>query len=119
VTVNYVVVNANSGVQTGGPYSIQFGIGALPIAISNQTPTPDPTTVPAGGKIAFSTDGEYGIAWTINNQPANVWSPQPTSLAAGQNGAQTALPGANGNNVVYTLADSQGIRGGGTVKVGT
>ena len=119
VTVNYVVVNANTNLQTGGPYSVQFGIGPLPIEIENMTSDPDPTTVPEGGQIAFSADAKYGISWTINGQSANVWSPQPSTIAAGQNSAQTALPGANGNSLTYTLSDSMGIRGGGTVKIGT
>jgi hypothetical protein len=119
VTVNYVVVNANTKLQTGGPYSVQFGIGPLPIEIENVTSDPDPTTVPEGGQIAFSADAEYGISWTLNGQSANVWSPQPSTIAEGQNSAQTALPGANGNSLTYTLSDRMGIRGGGTVKIGT
>jgi hypothetical protein len=119
VTVNYIVVNANTKLQTGGPYSVQFGIGPLPIEIANVTPDPDPTTVAEGGQIAFNADAKYGISWTINGQAANVWSPQPSTIAVGQNGAQTALPGANGNSLTYTLSDSMGIRGGGTVKIGT
>jgi hypothetical protein len=119
VTVNYIVVNANTKLQTGGPYSVQFGIGPLPIEIEDETPDPDPTSVPQGGQIAFSADANYGIAWTINGQPANVWSPQPSTISEGQNSAQTALPGANGNSLTYTLSDSLGIRGGGTVKIGT
>ena len=121
VTVNYIITNANTSQQTGGPYSIQFGIGALPITISGNNSSPDPVAIPHGGQIAFSSDSTYPILWTFvsNGQPANVWSPQPTQISPGQNTPQTALAGANGQAVQYTIPLKSETRGGGTVTVGS
>ncbi len=119
VTVNYTIWNYNTGQQVAGPYSIQFGIGPLPISIAALTTSPDPIAIPTGGQIAFSSDAKYTIVWKMNNVVANVWSPQPGTVSAGQNNPQVALAGANGNTVTYTITAAQGTRGGGTVQVGT
>lgn len=118
VTVNYVIVNATTRKQTGGPYSVQFDVGPLPISITSLTPTPDPIALPEGGEIQFTSDVEYNIGWATGGGPPTVWSPQPPTVSAGQNPTQTALPGASGLTLTYSLSDSRVIRGGGTVKIG-
>jgi hypothetical protein len=119
VTVNYVIQNANTDQQTGGPYSVQFGIGALPISIASLNTNPDPIAVPAGGQIAFDADTEYDIIWEINGVGAHVWSPQPPTVSQGQNTPLTAQPGANGKTATYSIKDSSETHGGGTVSIGT
>jgi hypothetical protein len=121
VTLNYTIWNANTRQQTGGPYSIQFGIGPLPITISADSTSPDPIAIPPGGQVQFTTDDEYSIGWTLaNGQPANVWSPQPTQLVEGLNAPpQAALAGGNGQTLTYTISDTSGTQGKGTVKIGT
>src|ERR1700722_4981898 len=64
VTLNYTIWNANTSQQTGGPYSIQFGIGPLPITISADSTSPDPIAIPPGGQVQFTTDDEYSIRST-------------------------------------------------------
>jgi hypothetical protein len=119
VTVNYKIQNYNGGRQTGGPYSIQFGIGALPISIQSLDTNPDPIAIPIGGQIAFDADAEYDIVWKINNVPANVWSGQTGTVSAGQNTPLTALAGANGKTVTYSISVPPELtRGGGTVSIG-
>ncbi len=118
-TVNYKIYNASTGLQTGGPYAIEFGIGPLIIAISALNTSPDPIAIPAGGQIAFNADKGYSIAWKIGGNPVTVWSPQPTQVSAGLNATQTALAGANGQTLSYTIASLPLTQGGGTVKVGT
>jgi len=120
VTVNYAIENVNTDQETGGPYSIQFGIGPLPITISADTTSPDPIAIPPGGQIQFTTDDGYDIGWTFaNGQQANVWSPQPAQLVEGLNTPpQTALVGGNGQTLTYTIADTSGTQGKGTVKIG-
>jgi hypothetical protein len=117
LTLNYKIENFNTGQPTGGPYSIQFGIGPLPISIQSLDTEPDPIAIPAGGQIAFNADANYTIAWKIGNAGANVWSPQPGTVSAGQNNPQTALAGANGKTVTYTISASPDTRGGGTVVI--
>lgn len=121
VTLNFTILNHNTGQPTGGPYSIQFGIGPLPITITAQTPSPDPIAIPLGGQIQFTADGSYAVGWAFGNgQPANVWSPQPSQISQGLNTPpQTALAGANGQTLTYTLLTDMAIRGKGTVKIGT
>ena len=119
VTLNYTIWNHNTGLQVAGPYSIQFGIGPLPISIESLETAPDPIAVPSGGQIRFTADVKYDIEWKINSVQANVWSPQPLTVSAGQNQAQTALPGANGKTLTYSISDATNTRGGGTVQVGT
>jgi hypothetical protein len=121
VTLNYTILNHNTGQPTGGPYSIQFGIGPLPITITAETPSPDPIAIPIGGQVQFTSDGSYAVGWTFaNGQPANVWSPQPGQINQGLNTPpQTALAGANGQTLTYTLLADMAIRGKGTVKIGT
>lgn len=119
LTLNYQIQNFNTSQQTGGPYSIQFGIGPLPISIQSLDTEPDPIAIPAGGQIAFNSDASYTIVWKMGNAPANVWSPQPGTVSAGQNSPQTALAGANGNTVTYTISSSPNTHGGGTVSIGT
>jgi hypothetical protein len=121
VTLNFTILNHNTGQPTGGPYSIQFGIGPLPITITADTPSPDPIAIPQGGQIQFTADGAYGVGWTYaNGQPANVWSPQPSQIGQGLNSPpQTALAGGNGQSLNYTLLTGVAIRGKGTVKIGT
>lgn len=120
VTVDYTIYNANTGQATGGPYAIQFGMGPLVVHISNLNTAPGAIAVPAGGEIQFNSDATYNITWKYSNgSPANVWSPQPTQLAAGLNAVQVALAGANGQSLTYTIAATQLTQGGGTVKVGS
>jgi len=121
VTLNYTILNHNTGQPTGGPYSIQFGIGPLPITITADTPSPDPIAIPNGGQIQFTSDGPYAVGWSFGNgQPANVWSPQPTAISQGLNAPpQTALAGGNGQSLTYTLLTDMATRGKGTVKIGT
>jgi hypothetical protein len=117
LTLNYKIQNSNTSQQTGGPYSIQFGIGPLPISIQSLDTEPDPIAIPAGGQIAFNADAKYTIVWKMGNVAANVWSPQPGTVSAGQNNPQTALAGANGQTVTYTISASLETRGGGTVVI--
>jgi hypothetical protein len=121
LTLNYSIQNFNTSQPTGGPYSVQFGIGPLPITISADTPSPDPIALPALGQIQFTCDGAYGVVWTFaNGQPANVWSPQPSQFNQGLNTPpQTALAGGNEQTLSYTLSTGVAIRGKGTVKIGT
>jgi hypothetical protein len=65
VTLNFTILNHNTGQPTGGPYSIQFGIGPLPITITADTPSPDPIAIPIGGQIQFTADGSYRVGWTF------------------------------------------------------
>jgi hypothetical protein len=118
VTVNYYVVNSNNTSQKSGPYSVQFGNGPLLITIDSSDTEPDPVTIAKGAKIQFfCVDNNYSINWT----PSNIWSPEPTTLVRGMNiPAQTALAGAAGKSVTYTIAPSnRDTRGGGTVGVGS
>jgi hypothetical protein len=117
LTLNYTIQNYNTSQQTGGPYSIQFGVGPLPISIAALDTNPDPIAIPAGGQIAFNSDAKYSIVWQIGGVNANIWSPQPATVSAGQNNPQTALAGANGKTVTYTIASSPETRGGGTVVI--
>ena len=121
LTLNYTIQNFNTSQPTGGPYSVQFGVGPLPVTITSDTPSPDPIAVPAGGQIQFTCDASYGVGWTFaNGQQANVWSPQPSQLNQGLNTPpQNALAGANGQTLSYTLLTGMAIRGKGTVKIGT
>lgn len=120
VTVDYSVLNANNGLQTGGPYAVEFGNGPLTITISALNTSPDPIAIPAAGQIAFNSDAKYNISWKLGNgQPANVWSPQPTQVTPGANAAQTAMAGAKGQTLTYTISAATETRGGGTVKVGS
>ncbi len=121
-TINYVIVNANTGVQTGGPYCVQFGVGPLTINIANLETSPDPISIPPGGEIVFVCDATYSIAWTSNKLPVTAWTPQPLKLYANAvpnpNPVQTALPAVYGQTVTYTIANSVETRGGGTVVIG-
>ncbi len=121
-TINYVIVNANTGVQTGGPYCVQFGVGPLTINIANLDTSPDPISIPPGGEIVFVCDATYSIAWTSNKLPVTAWTPQPLKLYANAvpnpNPVQTALPAVYGQSVTYTIANSSETRGGGTVVIG-
>jgi hypothetical protein len=119
VTVNYTIYNANTNQPVAGPFAVQFGIGPLPVSIATLNTSPDPIAVPAGGQIAFHSDVKYNIGWIMNGAPAHVWAPQPGTVSSGPNGAQTAMAGANGQTLTYTLVSAAAIRGGGTVKVGT
>ncbi len=120
LTLNYRIWNHNTGKQVAGPYSVQFGIGPLPISITGLNTSPDPIAIPAGGQIAFDSDTTYNIVWKLNNVVTpGLWSPQPSSVSAGQNNAQTALTGATGNTVTYTISSSPETHGGGTVNIGT
>jgi hypothetical protein len=120
VTVDYNVFNANSGQQTGGPYAVEFGNGPLTVTISALNTSPDPIAIPAGGEIAFNSDAKYNITWKFaNGQPANVWSPQPGQVSQGSNATQTALAGARGQTLTYTITAAAATHGSGTVKVGS
>jgi hypothetical protein len=92
LTLNYKIQNSNTSQQTGGPYSIQFGIGPLPISIQSLDTEPDPIAIPAGGQIAFNADADYTIVWKMGNVAANVWSPQPGTVSAGQNNLPSPAP---------------------------
>jgi len=123
LTLNYTIWNHNTGRQTGGPYSVQFGIGPLPISITTENTNPDPVAIPSGGQIQFTNNDSdsYTIAWESGGQSANVWSPQPGVVSPGLNTPpQTALPGANGQSVTYTIT-VKGVEthGGGTVNIGS
>lgn len=118
-TINYIIYNANSGQKTGGPYAIEFGQGPLVVTINALNTSPDPIVIPAGGQIQFQTDAQYNITWTMGGQPANVWNPQPSRLGQGASQVQTALAGANGKALSYTITNAALTRGGGTVQVGT
>ena len=119
LTLNYSIANANSGQITGGPYAIQFGIGALPISIVSLNTNPDPVAVPSLGKIAITADVKYNIAWTFaNGQPANVWTPAVNPLPAGTT-TLTAGPGATSQSLSYTITTTVETHGGGTVNVGS
>jgi hypothetical protein len=123
LTLNYTIWNHNTGVQVAGPYSVQFGIGPLPIAITADNTNPDPVAIPKGGQIQFTNNDSapYTIKWYLAKQPANVWSPQPGSINQRLNSPpQTALAGANGQSVTYTITlQGTETRGGGTVNVGS
>jgi hypothetical protein len=120
VTVNYTIYDALTNQPTGGPYSIQWGNGPLTIDIAGVTPSPASASVAEGGKIQFDSDSEDGIQWTytVGGGTANVWNPQPTDVASGENGEQTALPGVQGN-FTYTLSSTVGTNGKGTIKIGS
>jgi|SRR5579863_597749 hypothetical protein len=118
LTLNYTIQNYNNSQQTGGPYSVQFGIGPLPISIEALDTEPDPIAIPNGGQIVFDSDADYTIVWKLNNVPtAHLWSPQNGTVSAGQNAPMTALAGANGNTVTYTISASPETHGGGTVVI--
>jgi hypothetical protein len=120
LTLNYTIQNYNNSQPTGGPYSVQFGIGPLPISITALDTDPGSVAIPAGGQIAFDADANYTIVWKMGGVVnANLWSPQPGTVSAGQNNAQTALAGGNGNTVTYTISASPETHGGGTVSIGT
>jgi hypothetical protein len=120
LTLNYTIWNHNTGQQVAGPYSVQFGIGPLPISIAALNTSPDPIAIPTGGQIAFNSDARYDIVWKLNGVVTpGLWSPQPPTVSAGQNNPQTALAGANGNTVTYAITAAQGTHGGGTVNIGT
>jgi hypothetical protein len=118
LTLNYKIYNFNTGQQTGGPYSVQFGIGPLPISIQSLDTEPDPIAIPNGGQIVFDSDADYTIVWKLNNVPtAHLWSPQNGTVSTGQNAPMTALAGANGNTVTYSISTSADTHGGGTVVI--
>lgn len=120
VTVNYTIVDQANGQPTGGPYSIQFGIGPLAIAISGVTPTPQSAIIPVGGKIQFTSSEDDTIAWTytVGGGKASVFSPLPGTVSSGVNQVQTALPGISAS-VTYTLNPDTEAAGKGTIKIGT
>jgi hypothetical protein len=120
VTVNYVIQNKNNGQQTGGPYSIQFGIGPLAISISGTSPTPDNAIIPVGGKIQFTTNMDDMIEWTyaVGGGSANsVFTPALTELDSGTNPVQTAPVGTS-TTLNYSLNSAIGAAGKGTIKIG-
>lgn len=133
VTINYRIYNAETGKETGGPYAVDFGDGAMTISISGSTPSPEHVAIPAGGKIAFDSDVDYKISWTWNGQPIHAWVPDPPQVSHGHNSDETALPVAHGKTLYYDLdpsdcdstqqstaiALSTTAGGGGTVKVGS
>ncbi len=114
-TVDFTIQNANNNQITGGPYSMEFGIGPLVINVNNYVLSPGTAAIPNGGQVQFISDAQYAISWV----PANIWNPEPGTISKGTNAAQKALPGANGNNVSYTLKNRTGVQGQGTVKVGS
>jgi hypothetical protein len=120
VTVNYVIKRQDNGVQTGGPYSVQWGIGALQINITSLTPTPDPIAVSVLGSIQFTADIDYKIVWkNQNGTVVTVWSPQPGEIyQVPPNPVQQARPGASGL-VNYYLTAADNVQGKGTVHIGS
>jgi hypothetical protein len=118
-TINYKIVNASTGQQTGGPYSIEFGVGAMTVTVTNLTTNPDPIAVPPGGQVVFVCDAKYNIVWKSNGVPVTAWTPQPLQLQAGTNPPQTALPAVYGQVLTYIITNAAATRGGGTVNVGS
>lgn len=115
VTVNYTLYNANTNQPTGGPYSIQWGLGVMKIAISGGNPTPPNITIAKQAQIQFINNDSvsYPIGWT----PKGSFTPEPPSVTVGANQAQTAV--AQGQTVSYELTVKTGITRGGTVKIGS
>ena len=122
-TINYAIYNATTGVQTGGPYCVQFGTGPLIVTIQNLNTSPDPIAVPPGGEIQFVCDGKYSIEWLSNSAPVTAWNPQPLMLYQNANPnpnpVQTALPAVYGQTITYRIANVSETRGGGTVGIGS
>jgi hypothetical protein len=105
VATNYRIYNANTGQETGGPYVVEFGNGALTIQISGSIPDPNYAVIPRGGKIAFDDldASDYKINWTSNGHAIHAWNPDPPKVSHGHNGDQTALPAADGKLLKYYL----------------
>ncbi len=118
-TINYKIVNASTGQQTGGPYSIEFGGGPMTVTVTNLNTSPDPIAVPPGGQVVFVCDAKYNIVWKSNGLPVTAWTPQPLQLQAGTNPTQTALPAVVNQVLAYTITNASETRGGGTVNVGS
>lgn len=91
------------------------------IAITDETPNPDPVSIDKGGSIQFNSDADYTIEWQDEHgNKKTFWSPQPTSVSQGLNEVQYALPSADDHTLSYTLgADPKAVQGGGTIKVGS
>jgi hypothetical protein len=125
IAVNYVIKNHNTGVQTGGPYAIQWGNGVLAISVTASSP-PFTVAVPANvGNIQFTTDAAYNIAWADGNgKSVTVWSKQPASISptpvggSNPNPVQQAKPGAT-TPVNCTFSIHLDVPGKGTVKIGS
>jgi hypothetical protein len=111
--VNYTIYNGLNNQPIGGPYSIQWGLGVLQISISSGVPTPQNITIAKQAKIQFTSDAAYPITWN----PTNSFSPDPSPLTVGLNGAQAAV--AAGQTVSYEFGTPGGVVRGGTVKVGS
>jgi len=122
VAVNYVVKRADNGVQTGGPYAIQWGNGALEVSITSSAPNNDPVAVPLLGNIHFTaTDDSYGIVWKDkNNNPVTIWNQQASQIyeSPTPNPVQKALPQASGP-YTYPLTAGMNAAGKGTIHIGS
>ncbi len=122
VGVSYVIKRADNGAQTGGPYAIQWGNGALEVSIASATPDNDPVAVPLLGNIHFTAaDSSYTIVWKDkNNNTVTIWNQQASKInkSPTTNPVQKALPQANGP-YTYTLTATNNVPGKGTVHVGS
>jgi hypothetical protein len=111
-TINYGVIDANTGQQTGGPYGLEFGSGPIGITIQGGSSSPGTVSIPFNGQIQFTADRNYTIQWS----QANIFS--ISSLVQGVNPVAVAQSVPASTTVTYTLQPSaQGTRGGGTVKI--
>ena len=122
VGVSFVVQRADNGAQTGGPYAIQWGNGALEVSIASSAPNNDPVAVPLLGNIHYTAaDSNYTIVWKDkNNNTVTIWNQQASKInkSPTTNPVQKALPQANGP-YTYTLTAVNLAVGKGTVHVGS
>lgn len=119
--VNYVIKRQDNGVQTGGPYAIQWGNGVLVITINQSIPNIDPIAVPLLGYMQMvPADSDYTIGWTDGNgNGVTVWAPQPSEIyLVPPQPVQQARPGASGP-VFYQLTAKDNVQGKGTVHIGS
>lgn len=84
VTVNYTIINMSNG-HVQGPYGLEVGSGPISINVADGLTDLDIVSIPAGGQVQFNSDDYYGLSCT----PANLISPELTSLAPGSNPVRT------------------------------
>ncbi|HKH98818.1 MAG TPA: hypothetical protein VJ999_06890 [Candidatus Sulfotelmatobacter sp.] len=123
VTLNYVIKRQDNGMQTGGPYAIQWGQGPLAISVTASSPS-FTIAVPQQGYIQFTADSDYNITWEDGNgHPVTVWFQQPGEISPtppggpNPNPVQQAKPGVA--TVYCTFAVALNVPGKGTVKIGS
>lgn len=91
-----------------------------PISISGVTPTPKDAEITYEGSIQFTASDDCTITWVDEHGKGNTyWDPQPGSVNSGANNPQSPQPPAKGHKLYYTLSNTMGTQGGGTVKVGS